>query len=156
MRLIHVRPLTLRAANSLVARWHRHHSPVQGHRFSIGLFDANGKAHGAAIVGRPVARLTPQDSVAEVTRLVTDGIPNGCSKLYGAAARTAHSMGFEYIQTFILCRETGVSLMASGWVWDGASAGGSWNRPSRNRQSAHPEESKQRWAKQLNPPWPRP
>ncbi len=29
-------PLTLAEANDLVARLHRHHDPVVGHRFSIG------------------------------------------------------------------------------------------------------------------------
>lgn len=30
-------PLELRDLNELVARLHRHHKPVQGHRFSVGV-----------------------------------------------------------------------------------------------------------------------
>jgi hypothetical protein len=150
--VLHVRPLTLRQANELVARWHRHHRPVQGHRFSIGVYDDSGTCHGAAIVGRPVAHNTEQYQVAEVTRLVTDGTYNACSTLYAAAARAAKAMGFMSIQTFILDSETGASLKASGWVLDGYSRGGAWDRPSRGRNT--PDEvqpPKQRWVKALNP-----
>ena len=51
-----MRPLTLKQANSLVESLHRHHKPVVGHRFSLSCEDAVGTVHGAAVVGRPVAR----------------------------------------------------------------------------------------------------
>jgi len=85
---------------------------------------------GAAIIGRPVARLTEQYRIAEVTRLVTDGTKNVCSMLYAAAARAAEAMGFESIQTFILETEPGTSLKAAGWVQVAKSGGGDWNRES--------------------------
>ena len=81
-------PMELREANSLVAQLHRHHKPVQGHRFSIGCQNGKGVV-GAAIVGRPVSGLDPK-TILEVTRLVTDGTPHACSKLYAAAARIGH------------------------------------------------------------------
>lgn len=74
---------------------------------------------GAAIVGLPVARKTPQYETSEVTRLVTDGTKNACSFLYAAAARVAREMGFFKIQTFILQEERGISLRAAGWKFDG-------------------------------------
>ena len=82
-------PLELAEANALVRKWHRHHKTSQGHRFSLGVIDGSGRLHGAAIVGRPVARQagSPRD-VLEVVRLVTDGHPHCCSILYAAAART--------------------------------------------------------------------
>lgn len=122
-------PLTLAQLNVLVARLHRHHQPVRGHRFSLGV-ECKGQLVGACSVGRPVARLTDQYKVAEVTRLVTDGTPNACSILYAAAARACKAMGFEKIQTFILDSEPGASLRAAGWVLDGESGGGDWNRDS--------------------------
>ena len=63
---LHVVPLELSEANRLVAQWHRHHQPSQGHRFSLGVMDPSGVLHGAAIVGRPVARLagSPRDAIA--------------------------------------------------------------------------------------------
>jgi hypothetical protein len=143
-------PLTLAQANDLVARWHRHHKPAHAHRYSIGALK-HGRLVGAVIVARPRARLTPQYEVAEVVRLVTDGTRNAPSFLYARAARVADEMGFFKIQTFILESESGDSLRAAGWVFDGWSGGGTWDRVSRGRSDKHPLERKQRWAKYLNP-----
>jgi hypothetical protein len=143
-------PLTLGQANELVSRLHRHHKPVVGHRFSIGAMDGD-VLIGASIVGRPVARENPHYMWAEVTRLVTDGTKNASSLLYAASARIAREMGFERIQTFILAEETGVSLRAAGWEFEHATDGGDWNRPSRGgRRMDQPQQSKQRWKKELN------
>lgn len=140
-------PLTLAEANALIAQLHRHHKPVVGHRFTIGA-EAAGRLVGAAVVGRPVARKTEQYRVAEVTRLVTDGTRNACSLLYGATARAAEAMGYDRIQTFILEGEPGTSLKAAGWVFEGYTEGGDWNRPGRGgRRTDQPMGRKQRWAK---------
>lgn len=145
MRVI---PLTLKQANALVIEIHRHHKPVLSHRFSIGCQADSGVLVGAAIVGRPVARMTPAYSVAEVTRLVTDGTKNACSFLYSACARIAREMGFDRIQTFILDSEAGVSVVAAGWVLDSVTDGGDWNRPSRgNRRTDQPMQPKKRFSK---------
>lgn len=142
-------PLTLGQANELVAKLHRHHKPVVGHRFSIGV-KLGDVICGAAIVGRPTGRKNPQYDWAEITRLVTDGTKNACSILYAACARIAKEMGFVRIQTFILGSETGVSLKAAGWVFDQNSSGGDWNVPSRGgRRTDQPQEAKQRWKKEL-------
>ena len=138
-------PLSLRQANALVAEWHRHHKPVKGMRFAIGC-EVDGQLVGAAIVGRPNARMTDQWKVAEVNRLVTDGTDNACSFLYGAAARITKQMGFEQIQTAILESEPGTSLKAAGWKLLRLSKGGDWNRPSRGgRRMDQPQEPKQIW-----------
>lgn len=112
----------------------------------------DGKIVGAAIIGRPVARMIDQYTVAEVTRLVTDGSPNACSILYAAAARTAKAMGFKKIQTYILHSEPGTSLRAAGWELELADAGGGdWNAPSRGgRRTDQPMDKKSRWGKKLN------
>lgn len=148
--MLKVRPLTLKQANELVAGLHRHHKPAVGHRFSIGV-ESDGKLVGAAIVGRPVARMVDQYSVAEVTRLVTDGTRNACSILYAAAARAAQAMGFEKIQTYILDTEPGTSLKASGWQMEAETSGGNWNHSWRKgRREDQPMQKKQRWSKVLN------
>lgn len=140
-------PLTLKEANDLVSRLHRHHKPAVGHRFSIGVKNGDDLV-GAAICGRPVARNTPQYSVLEVTRVVTDGTRNACSILYGAAARAADAMGFDKIQTYLLASEPGTSLIASGWEPEAISPGGDWNTPSRKgRRVDQPMGEKIRWAK---------
>lgn len=146
-----IKPLSLAEANELVTSWHRHHKKVVGHRFSLGVYDDDGTCHGAAIVGRPVARHTDQKLVAEVTRLVTDGTKNACSALYGAAARVAKEMGFDSIQTFILGSEPGTSLVAAGWTFKHITRGGAWSgQPSRGQRShSHPTEPKLLYSRTL-------
>lgn len=145
---LRVIPLTLKQANELVAKLHRHHKPSVGHRFSLGVVDENGILHGAAIVGRPVSRELPQYVVADVNRLVTDGTSNACSVLYGACARVAKEMGFLKIQTYILESESGTSLKASGWIFEDWTSGGNWNHSWRKgRREDQPMVRKQRWGK---------
>ena len=135
-------------ANAIVAAIYRHHAPAVGHRFSLKCVDVFGAVHGVAICGRPVARLTCQSSVIEVSRVATNGTPNACSALYAAAARTAKAMGFESIQTFTLETEPGTSLRAAGWSFDGMSGGGDWNVPSRGgRRTDQPQCAKRRWVR---------
>ena len=144
-------PLELVEANALVGRLHRHHRPVQFHRFSIGVVDGCGQLVGAAIVGRPVARLTPARTTLEVSRLVTNGSPNACSILYAAAARAGRAMGYQRIQTYVLAEETGTSLRAAGWTCDGERRGGPRrNRDGKMRQGDYPMGNKVRWSKVLN------
>ncbi len=143
---LRVRPLTIKQLNALVAKLHRHHKPVQGHRFSIGV-ELDGVLVGACSVGRPVSRGCDPYHVAEVTRLVTDGTKNACSILYAAAARACAAMGFEKIQTYILEDELGTSLKAAGWVLDGTTDGGQWVHTSGERRTDQPTCPKQRWAK---------
>lgn len=140
----------LSEANAFIAAMHRHHKPVQGHRFTVGA-EVGGVTVGVAIVGRPVARMTNQKHTAEVTRLATNGHKNACPFLYATCARIAENMGFSEIQTFILQSEPGTSLKAAGWEMVATSAGGDWNRPSRGgRRTDQPQEPKTKWRKLLN------
>jgi len=134
-------PLELAEANIFVFEHHRHHSPVVGHKFSIGavLLD---KVVGVAIVGRPVARMRDDGMTLEVTRLCTDGTRNACSFLYGACARAAFAQGYKRIGTYILASESGVSLTACGWRLIGETGGGSWSRGDRPRVDKHPLQAK--------------
>lgn len=141
------RPITLKEAAEFVGAFHRHHKAPVGHRFSIGA-ERDGKLIGVVVVGRPVARNTPQYTVAEITRLCTDGTKNACSFLYGVAARIAKEMGFERVQTFILPTESGISLRAAGFTFDGVSNSGSWQ--TRNgRRTDQPTEPKHRWIRKF-------
>ena len=142
-----VRPLTIAQANKKISEWHRHHKPVIGHRFSIGAFVGE-ECVGVIVVGRPVARMTDQYQVAEVTRLATNGQKNACSKLYAAAARACEAMGFKSIQTFTLPEEGGASLRGAGWVCEGKAGGGDWNSVERKgRRVDQPMQAKLRWRK---------
>lgn len=69
-----------------------------------------------ALVGRPVSSAIDPRRVIEVNRCaVREGIKNGCSALYGAAARASQEMGFYAIITYTLTSESGASLRALGW-----------------------------------------
>jgi hypothetical protein len=88
----------LAQANAFVAAHHRHHSPVVGHKFSLGAQLA-GDLMGVVIVGRPVSRMRDDGDTLEVTRLCTTGHRNACSFLYGAAARATFALGYHRIAT---------------------------------------------------------
>jgi len=140
-------PIELEEANAFVAQHHRHHEPVQGHKFSIGA--TRGKTIiGVVIVGRPVSRMRDDGETLEVTRLCTDGTANACSFLYGAAARAAFALGYKRIGTYTLPEEGGASLRAAGWKMLGERGGGSWSRGDRPRVDTHPLQAKLFWEKE--------
>jgi len=153
-----VRPISLAEANSFITNLHRHHSKVQGHKFSISCYDGE-RLCGVACVGRPVSRRLDNGRTLEVTRLCTDGTYNACSILYARCARIARDMGYTKIITYILGEESGVSLRASGWHFEQEAGGGSWSCPTRPRElvevnlfgekQKYPINKKQRWAKEL-------
>jgi hypothetical protein len=126
-------PIDLEGANEFVLRHHRHHGPVQGHKFSIGAAIGDTLV-GVAIVGRPVSRRRDDGLTLEVTRLCTDGTRNVCSFLYGAAARAAFALGFTRIGTYIRSDEDGGSVIGAGWRLVGQTPGRSWSVPSRPRK----------------------
>jgi len=134
-------PLAFSDAAAFVQRHHRHHTPPVGHKFSIGA-EAAGELVGVVIVGRPVARGRDDGLTLEVTRLCTNGHPNACSFLYGAASRAAFALGYRRIGTYILKREPGTSLAAAGWKVVAEPRGRSWSAPSRPRTDKHPTEPK--------------
>jgi hypothetical protein len=137
-------PLDLAEANALVTQWHRHHKRVPGAKFALGVAEED-RICGAAIVGRPVARMSNDGLTLEVNRLVTDGTRNACSKLYAACWKAATALGFKRLITYTLPEEGGASLRASGWKCIGERGGGSWSRPSRPRVDLHPTQVKLLW-----------
>lgn len=144
-----IRPITFKSACDFVAVNHRHHSPPQGHKFSIACYSDDGQLIGVAICGRPVARHLDDGMTLEVTRLCTDGTYNACSMLYGAAARIAKDMGYQKIITYILESESGASLKASGWEYAASSPGGEWSCKSRPRKESENPMPKKRYEKQF-------
>ncbi|WP_416968324.1 XF1762 family protein [Streptomyces sp. 4F14] len=127
-------PLTFREACDVVDLLHRHHRRPQGHRFSIGVQRPDGTLCGVAIVGRPVNRVLDDRFTIEVTRVATDGTPNACSALYGAAWGAASRMGFRRAVTYTQDGESGASLRAVGWKPVAVlRARTGWDTPSRRR-----------------------
>ncbi|WP_199836972.1 MULTISPECIES: XF1762 family protein [unclassified Streptomyces] len=127
-------PLMFAEACEAVDRIHRHHRRPQGHRFSIGVVRP-GVLCGVAIVGRPVARAFDPRFTIEVTRVATDGTPNACSALYGAAWRAGSAMGFRRVITYTQGAESGASLRAVGWTPIAVLRPRTgWDTPARRRE----------------------
>lgn len=137
-------PITLAEANEYVSHHHRHHKPVTGHKFSIGVCQDD-KICGVAIIGRPIARMEDNGLTLEVNRVCTDGTKNACSMLYGAAWRAAKAMGYKRLITYTLPEEGGASIRAAGWRLLGEAGGGKWTRKSRPRIDLHPTQAKLKW-----------
>ena len=137
-------PMTLREANAYVEQNHRHHGPVAGHKYSIGLSNGE-KIVGVAIVGRPVSRHLDDGWTLEVNRLCTDGTKNACSMLYAAAWRAARAMGYKRLVTYIMESENGASLRAAGWKCVGQAGGLRWTGERRPEVDLYPAQMKIRF-----------
>lgn len=143
-------PLPLDEANAFVLAHHRHHGPSVGHLFSLGAEARERGIVGVAICGRPVARMLHDGLTVEVTRMATDGTPNACSFLYGAAWRAARALGYRRLVTYTFASEEGTSLRAAGLTIVGEVAGRSWSCPSRPRVDKYPLQAKLRWERSNN------
>ena len=130
-------PITLKMANNLVSKNHRHSGRTarDGGKWAVG---AALQTHlvGCAIVGRPVARLLADVFTAEVLRLcvVPDAPPNTPSMLYGACWRGWRAMGGKKMITYTLQTESGRTLHAAGWVKAADCKPSSWNWRGRPRK----------------------
>lgn len=148
---LEVRRVQRDTARGFVAAHHEHCPPPPGWRFGAGLMNG-GELIGVVMVGRPVARMLDPNRVVEVNRLCINReiapelVWNGCSKLYGWAAREARKRGYAKIITYTLESEDGTSLRAAGWIPERMTAGGSWNRAGRSRLDKTSIERKVRWA----------
>lgn len=149
-----LRPISIRDAKALVAKWHRHHPKPQGAKVAIAAAVKEGNTYrivSVAMIGRPNARVeeernrTSDKPMAEVIRVATDGYPNACSFLYTRAKRAAQAIGYVRVTTKTLEEESGASLFGAGWEDKGVTDGGSWDRPSRPRTDKHPTGPKRRW-----------
>jgi hypothetical protein len=131
---LHIVPVRFRHARAFVADWHRHSGLPVGALFCLGIADVAGQLRGVAVVGRPVARLFDNGQTAEVLRCCTDGSPNACSMLYGAAWRACKAMGYTRLITYTRASEGGGTLRAAGWrAIAERPAHPGWDRPSRPR-----------------------
>lgn len=150
---LELRDVSQAEAKAFIRAHHRHNAPPAGWRWGKAAFNGDDMV-AVTMVGRPVARVLPQDSWVEVNRLcVNPELPaelvwNACSLLYTDAFREAKARGFEKIITYTMAdEETGASLKASGWTPENVSQGGSWDRPSRARADKAPTTPKVRWAR---------
>lgn len=145
-----VRPCTLKQANELVDRIHRHHKPCTGHRFSLALYSDTEELLAVAICGRPVASKSDAYGILEISRCASDGTRNAISKLYGHICRAADAMGFHTVQTFTLPEEGGASMKASGFTFVGEAGGGQWKHSDgKPRRTDQPTQVKHKWIRRF-------
>jgi len=148
---LYIVPVSLDTANAFVAINHRHSEPVLRAKFYLGILDQTGLLRGVAIVGRPVSRVLDDSRTLEVNRCCTDGVPNGCSALYGAARKVAFDMGYQRLITYTLPDEGGFSLRGAGWQKVHESKAHEWSNTKRPRKSsALYQINKWRW-ETINP-----
>ena len=143
---LNIKPCHLRAARDYVGRYHRHSIPPVGGKFAVACYDGD-RLCGVAICGRPVARYLDDGLPLEILRCCTDGTDNACSKLYGACCRIGFDMGYDRIITYTLASETGASLRAAGFTFDGIAGGQVWTGQRHRDYYVAPAERKHRWMK---------
>jgi hypothetical protein len=118
-----------------------------------GLFgpEGAGPLRGVCLVGRPVARMLPQDgTVGEVTRLVLlDGLPYAtASALLRRVADVARERGMASLISYHdRTRHTGTIYRKAGFRKDGATApsGNGWATRNRPNSADSGATSKRRW-----------
>lgn len=138
MSSVRLTPVSFQQARAFVRQHHRHADPPIAVRVSVGIEDADGTLRGVGMLGIPKARMSMDGKTAEVIRVATDGIPNGCSMLYGALVRAAWALGYNRVLTYTLPTESGVSLRAAGWENLGevtASSRKDWSQHTNGLQS---------------------
>lgn len=137
---------------------HSHHNAPVGWKFGIACYNGPTKV-GVAVVGRPISRMmqSKHPDTLEVTRVCCFGDGrlrwNAASKMYGACAREAARRGYKRLVTYTLDSEEASSVKAANFMPTHKSEGGSWSRPSRDRQDDAPTCPKVRWELGLNKPW---
>ena len=139
-------PITVSAALKLVKQWHRKLPDLQGGLFAVAVADPD--IRGVGIAGNP-SRVWQGQAKLVISRCAIDGIPNGCSMVYGALARAAKALGYREVWTYTLPDEPGTSLRAAGFEDRGLTDGGSYDRPSRSRKAPVCPERKRRWCRRL-------
>lgn len=143
-------PCTQQRSKEFIQQHHRHHRPSLRQILNLAVVDEERNVRGVASIGRPVARPLDDGLTVEVNRVATDGCPNACSALLGAARRAVFAMGYRRIYTYTLPEEGGASLRGAGWELDGVTKGGGWVRSKGSdrggdRNNDHPLGAKHRW-----------
>jgi len=141
-------PVNLDDANDYVLRLHRHSKPTIGHKFAVGISDGK-QLRGVAISGRPVSKALQDGRTIEILRVCTDGIRNGCTRLYGASCRAAAALGYLLAITYTLESEGGASLRAAGFKPVATVKERQWGCPSRPREERDLIGDKIRWERAL-------
>jgi hypothetical protein len=133
--MLQLKPISIKEACLIVARWHRHNRPPNGGLFAVSV-EEDEVVVGVAIVARPIARGLWNGYTCEITRVCTNGTYNACSILYGACIRAAKALGYRRVYTYTLESEPGASLRAAGFMKEAVLAErGAWTSSTRHRMA---------------------
>lgn len=110
---------------------------VKGWKCGVGLA-REGDLVGVGVLSRPRSPKIQQREprTIEVVRVCTLGDKNANTRLYGALCRAAANLGYLSVITYTLESESGSSLLAAGFVCEGAAGGRpgqTWNVQTRPR-----------------------
>ncbi|MBO4269149.1 XF1762 family protein [Microbispora triticiradicis] len=107
--------VAVQTARAFTAWTHRYLAPPATAEFVIGVRTSDTTLVGVAFVGRPAFCAFDDDSTAEVVCLSTDGTPNACSALLGAAWRATQAEGYRRLIAYTRVDEPGTSMCAAGF-----------------------------------------
>lgn len=110
-----ISPVVVQTARAFTAWTHRYLAPPAAAEFVIGVQTSDTTLVGVAFVDRPAFWVFDDGSTAEVVCLSTDGTPNACSALLGAAWRAARAGGYRRLIAYTRVDEPGTSLCAAGF-----------------------------------------
>ncbi len=145
---LRLRPWTVKREKALafVRDVHRRLPAVQGAMWCASVRDGS-EIVAVALVGWPSQEQTSDemDHLRVLRVAAKDGFKNACSMLYSSCWRAARALGCDSMDTFTHLDEPGTSLRAAGWIEDGVTAGGEYDRPSRRRKAQVDSAPKRRW-----------
>jgi hypothetical protein len=150
-------PVTVKAATAWVRDTHRHLPTIQGGLFASAVHNDNGPvAMGIAVNPPRVWQGTGRIVIGRVAAIpglepVGDHAAPACTMIYGSLCRAAKALGYTEAWSYTLPGESGASLRAAGFTYQGETKGGEWDRPSRPRNSAASSAKKGRWMRRLSP-----
>lgn len=124
-----VQPITFRAAQIFVQKYHHYLPRPRTHLFSVSIANRIGVV-AVAIVGRPVSASQCDGTTCEIIRLATvPGHKNTASMAIGAAWRTAKALGYIRLISYVAGHLNGESYRAANmkFIWERPR--GRWNAP---------------------------
>ncbi|MDF5757608.1 XF1762 family protein [Spongiactinospora sp. TRM90649] len=112
-RHLAITPVRLRTARAFVTWTHRYLAPPADAEIILGV-QAGTSLAGVVFVGALACWRHDDGHTAEIVCLSTDGTPNACSALLGAARRAARTKGYRRLIVRTRPGESGASLRAAG------------------------------------------
>lgn len=132
--MIRIAPITLAGAKAWMRPRglppkHRHNGlPLQAvNQMVAAVVDDSGAIRGVGIAEIHKAPGLNDGYTAEISRVCTDGVHNGCTLLYGALRRALVALGWKRIITYTLESEPGTGPRAAGFRRVAKVKGRDWN-----------------------------